>query len=131
MPLALDRASDQFSDRLVHQRLSAANRHDRCAALVNRGKALLERQLRRDGVLIFPDPTATRASEIASVQGLQHQHQGKALPQHRVRLGPCGTHVPSGQNREGAVGGGWVTLPFRPWEQRVLGNIRAHTERAG
>src|SRR4029077_11245002 len=64
----------QFSQELrqlgVDRRLSAADRDNRCAALVRGREALLNGQLLRDRGTVLADTTAAGARQIARVQWL-------------------------------------------------------------
>ena len=130
--LAPDGAVHQLGDRLVHQRLASADRHDRRAAFVDGVQARLQRQSLGDRLLVFPDATATRAGQIASVQGLEHQHQREALAQQRVRGGGFRPGAkPVGKNRKRRARRIRVPLPLGRREQRVPGDVRSHAQRAG
>ena len=77
--LARDDACNDLADLLVDQRLAAGNRHDRCAAFIDRVETVLDRQaLVEDRVRII-DLAAADAGEVAAEQRLQHQHQRIAL----------------------------------------------------
>ena len=75
----------QLADLRVHHRLPAADRDHGRAALIHRHQAFFERHALGDAGLVFADAPAAGAGEIAGVQRLQHQHDGKALLDHGMR----------------------------------------------
>ena len=75
----LEDLGDQLADVRVDQRLAAADADDRRAALVDRGQALLDRQLLLDRRLVLANPAAAGAGQVAGVQRLEHQHQREPL----------------------------------------------------
>ena len=131
MSLARQGTFDQPGDRLVHQGLPATDRDYRRAAFVDGVQAGLQREPLGDGLLVFSDSTAPRAGQIAGVQGLEHQHQGKSLAQQGVRRGGV-------RPRLAGVGEDWkrrfrrsrVPLPLGRREKRVSSDVRSHPQRA-
>src|SRR5579872_407336 len=78
----------------MHQRFAARNRNHGRAALLNRAKTLLRRKIFFQNVRRILNLPATRASQIAAEQRLQHEYQwvllatGELLPKHVGRNGP-------------------------------------------
>ena len=77
--LARDQAFDDLVDLRMHQRLAAGNGDHRRAALVDRAKALLGREVLLEHVRGILDLAAAGAGQVAAKQRLQHQHQRIAL----------------------------------------------------
>ena len=93
--LARDQRGDDLVDLLVHQRLSAGDRHHRCLAFLDRVDALLHRQTPlEDGILVL-DLAAARAREVALIQRLELQHQRELL----IAAQPLPRHVAPNPHR--------------------------------
>src|SRR5262249_6908126 len=70
-----DQLHDQTTDVGIHERLAAGNRYHRRAALLDRGEALLDRQVLSQNLRRILDLAAARAGEIASEQRLEHEDE--------------------------------------------------------
>src|SRR6267143_2844561 len=66
----------EAADFRVHERLAARDRHQRRAALVHRGQALLHAQVLLEDLRRVLDLAAPRACEVAAEEGLQHEDEG-------------------------------------------------------
>ena len=75
----LEDVTHQLADLRIDHRLAAANAHDWGAAFIDGGKALLDTQFFFNGLGIFSNPAASGAGQIASVQRLEHENEGKSL----------------------------------------------------
>ena len=74
--LARGNAVDDRFDLPVDQGFAARDRDDRCAAFIDRLKALLDRQAFVQDRIGIVDLAAPGAGQVAAEQGLEHQHQG-------------------------------------------------------
>ena len=90
---AFENAGCEFADAGIDQRLAAANADDRRAGLVDRGQALLDRELVLDRLLVLANAPAAGAGEIAGVQRLEHEHERIALLPRDFLLGDIAGHV--------------------------------------
>ena len=73
--LASDDACDDLRHLFVNQRLAAGNRDDGRAALVDGVERVFDRHALAQDLVGVIDLAATRASEIALEQRLEHQHE--------------------------------------------------------
>jgi len=76
---AIQNSLRQFANFRIDHRLAAANRDDRGPALIRSFKAFLNSQDFIDRRLIFANPAAARARQIAGMQRLEHHHHRKFL----------------------------------------------------
>src|SRR6516165_3758183 len=67
---ALEYLGDELTQSRIDHRLSAADRDNRRAALIDGVQALINRQLLLDRRFVFPDPAAPRAGQVAGVKRL-------------------------------------------------------------
>ncbi len=80
--LARNDAFDDLADVAMDERLAARDRHHRRTALIDGVKAFLHRQAPVQDRIRVVNLAATETGEIATEQGLQHQHQ-------RISLAPA------------------------------------------
>src|SRR5437868_11136231 len=86
-------------DLRMHQRLAARYGHHWCPAFVDRLEALFRRQFLLQDVWRILDFAATRASQIAAKQRLQHQYKGISLAPSQLLLQQIGGDGPPLRNR--------------------------------
>src|SRR5690606_6281238 len=77
--LARDDALDALRPLFTNQRLAARNRDDGGAALVDGTQRFLDRHPLAQNLVGIVDLAATRASEVALEQRLEHEHERIAL----------------------------------------------------
>ena len=70
-----DDGRGDLRDFLVQKRLAAGDRHDRRAAFVDRLETFVDRESLIQDLVGIIDLAASRASEIAAEQRLEHEHQ--------------------------------------------------------
>jgi hypothetical protein len=63
----------------VKERLASRHRHNGSAGLIHGAEAFLQSHLRVQAALVFPNPSASRTSEIAPVGRFEHENQREAL----------------------------------------------------
>jgi hypothetical protein len=71
--------ADEASEVRIDHRLASADGHDRRTAFVEGLQALLYGQFFADRIRIFANASASRARQIARVQGFEHHHERKLV----------------------------------------------------
>src|SRR5262249_52719817 len=93
VPSPFEDAPDQLAEFGVDHRFPTANAHDGGAALLHRGETLGYAELLPDGLGVLANSAAAGAGQVAGVQWLQHQDQGKTLLPGQLLAGDISRHA--------------------------------------
>src|SRR5262249_23712001 len=88
----LEDLADEPADFGIDHRFAAADADDGGAAFVDGGEAFLNGQLLLDGRFVFADAATAGAGEVASVERLEHEDEGKPLLAGDLFLGDVADH---------------------------------------
>ena len=77
--LARNEAVDDFNDLRMQKRLTAGDRNHGCATFLDRGEALLGRELLLEDVRRVLHFAASGAGQVAAEERLEHEHKRIAL----------------------------------------------------
>ena len=111
---AAENLTDKPAQIGIDHGLAPADGHDWRTAFVQRRQALLDGELFLDGIRVFANAPATRAGEIARMQGLQHHDKWKFLSSAQALACDVGRHA-----RSQSPGKSHKSLPGRNRSWRI------------